>query len=396
MKRLPATSPHTASARQAPASRLPHEPPMAERRDHHQPGALLTPLVREAYDQLATMVAIVQTDGACLLVNSALENAVRQSRRRLEGHAVFDWFIDAAPLREALGRVAEGLVIVSRFEATLRCHLPGLFELPVHVIASPHGPTGATAQVMLEMLELEQQARLDREERADRVVREHKELLRNLAHEVKNPLGGIRGAAQLLGMEPARQDVRAYTNVIIHEVDRLQSLVDRLLAPHQHAPVLAAVNIHEICEHVCALVLAEFPQGLRMERDYDVSLPEFDGDRERLIQALLNVVRNAAQALAGRIMAGDARIVLRTRIARQVTLGGKLCRLALQVQVEDNGPGVPEALRGRIFQPLVSGRADGSGLGLTLAQAFVQQHGGTIAGDSTPAGARFEMMIPLA
>jgi len=223
----------------------------------------------------------------------------------------------------------------------------------------------------------------------------HKELIRNLAHEIKNPLGGIRGAAQLLQMELANPELAEYTEVIIHEADRLQSLVDRLLAPHRHPHEVGDVNIHEICERVRSLVLAEHPQGLAVLRDYDISIPEFRGDRAQLLQALLNIVQNAAQALAPRIAAGDARITLRTRVARQVTFGRQRYRLALELHVIDNGPGVPEAIRERIFYPLVTGRDGGSGLGLTLAQTFVQQHQGLIDCESEPGRTDFRILIPL-
>jgi two-component system nitrogen regulation sensor histidine kinase GlnL len=226
-------------------------------------------------------------------------------------------------------------------------------------------------------------------------VQANKELVRNLAHEIKNPLGGIRGAAQLLAMEIHSPELTEYTNVIIHEADRLQALVDRLLAPHRRPQVVGDVNIHEVCERVRSVMLAEFPRGLVVLRDYDTSIPEFRGDREQLIQAVLNITRNAAQALAERIAAGDARIVLRTRIARQATIGRQRFRLALELHVEDNGPGVPEEIRELIFQPLVSGREGGSGLGLTLAQTFVQQHQGTIECESVPGRTVFKLLIPL-
>ena len=358
--------------------------------------AAFGPKVQEAYDRLATLVALVDADGACLMVNTALENALHQSRRRLAGSSAFDWFSDPAPLQEALRRVAGQTVMVSRLQASLRCHPLELSDLPVHVSVSLAVGDGAHTAVLLEMTETEQQARLDREERANGLVKAHKELLRNLAHEVKNPLGGIRGAAQLLALDAGSHEVTEYTDVIIHEVDRLQTLVDRLLVPHQGAPARAPLNIHEVCERVRTLVLAEFPRGLEIRRDYDTSLPSLLGDRERLIQALLNIVRNAAQALAQRIAQGDACIVLRTRIARQATLGGQRYRLALRVEVEDNGPGVPPPLRERIFQPLVTGREGGSGLGLTLAQTFVQQHGGIIECDSLPGETRFTLLLPLA
>ena len=221
------------------------------------------------------------------------------------------------------------------------------------------------------------------------------EVARRLAHEIKNPLGGIRGAAQLLEMEIDSRELREYTQVIIREADRLQQLVDRLLAPHRRPQVVGDVNIHEVCERVRALIAAEFPRGLAVRRDYDISIPDFRGDREQLIQALLNIVHNAAQALGQRIAQGDAEIVLRTRVARQITIGKQRCRLALDLHVIDIGPGVPEAIKDRVFDPLVSGREGGSGLGLTLAQTFVQQHHGVIELDSRPGRTDFRILIPL-
>ena len=171
--------------------------------------------------------------------------------------------------------------------------------------------------------------------------------------------------------------------------------MDRLLAPHRNPHVVGDVNIHEVCERVRSLVLVEHPRGLEVLRDYDTSIPEFRGDREQLIQAVLNVVQNAAQALVDRIVDGDARITLRTRVARQMTIGKHRTRLALELHIEDNGPGVPESLRERIFHPLVSGREGGSGLGLTLAQTFVQQHHGTITCNSVPGRTIFTILLPL-
>ena len=223
----------------------------------------------------------------------------------------------------------------------------------------------------------------------------NKELIRNLAHEIKNPLGGIRGSAQLLEMELNDKELTEYTQVIIHEADRLQTLVDRLLAPHRRPHVVGDVNIHEVCERVRALILAEFPRGLRVVRDYDISIPEFRGDREQLIQAVLNIAHNAAQALGERIAAGDGQIILRTRVGRQVTFGKQRYRLALELHVIDNGPGVPDSIKDRIFFPLVSGRDGGSGLGLTLAQTFVQQHHGLIECESEPGQTDFKILIPL-
>ena len=371
----------------------------------------------DAFDQLATMVAIARSDGHCLLANSTLENAVAVSRRALLRGNVLDWFIDPLPMRETLLALQRNEVTSGRFEAQLkRAPLGSSEPLLVRVSASQ---MDTDDWVLLEIVEIEQQTRQDREERALDLAQANKELLRNLAHEIKNPLGGIRGAAQLLEMElnsrptglarlrsaalPATKPKRTaatrglteYTQVIIHEADRLQALVDRLLAPHRNPHVVGDVNIHEVCERVRLLISAEYPRGLEVQRDYDTSIPEFRGDREQLIQAVLNIVRNATEALSEQIAAGSARLVLRTRIARQLTIGKQRFRLALELHIQDNGPGVPESIAERIFHPLVSGRDGGSGLGLTLAQTFVQQHQGTIEFDSVPGRTNFKILIPL-
>jgi len=351
----------------------------------------------DAFDMLATMVAVVRPDGECLFANAAFENVMGQSRRVVQRSNLFDWFSDASRLSDTVGGVARNAYSSSRFDALLRrVGRPHEDQLPVHVIVSQ---MDNDQQVLVELIESAQQTRQDREERTLDQVQATKELTRNLAHEIKNPLGGIRGAAQLLAMElPASEygpELTEYTQVIIHEVDRLQSLVDRLLAPHRHAQVVGDVNIHEVCERVRSVILAEYPRGLTVERDYDASLPDFRGDREQLIQAVLNIVQNAAQALQYRIADGDALITLRTRVARQVTLGKQRWRLALELHVEDNGPGVPADIHDRIFYPLVSGRDGGSGLGLTLSQTIVQQHQGMIDCESEAGRTDFRITLPL-
>jgi two-component system nitrogen regulation sensor histidine kinase GlnL len=359
----------------------------------------------ETFDMLATMVAVVRPDGECLFANAAFENVMRLSRRAVERSNLYDWFVDAGRLSDTVTGVARNAYSSSRFDALLRrSNQPQEVPLPVHVIVSQ---IDGEEQVLVELIENAQQTRQDREERTLDQVQATKELTRNLAHEIKNPLGGIRGAAQLLALElqpdtvgpELAAELAEYTEVIIHEVDRLQSLVDRLLAPHRHAQVVGDVNIHEICERVRQLILVEYPRGLMIKRDYDISLPGFRGDREQLIQAVLNIVQNAAQALQPRIAQADpespACIFLRTRVARQVTVGKQRWRLALELHVEDNGPGVPADIRDRIFYPLVSGRDGGSGLGLTLAQTIAQQHQGMLDVESEPGRTDFRLTLPL-
>ena len=220
----------------------------------------------------------------------------------------------------------------------------------------------------------------------------NRELIRNLAHEIKNPLGGIRGAAQLLDRELERPALHEYTQVIMKEAYRLQSLMDRLLTPHR-LPQPGQLNLHEVLERVRSLILAEHPRGIVFRRDYDTSLPLLKGDKEQLIQAVLNIVRNAAQAIMGG--GGTGEILLRTRAVRQVTLARRRYRIALAVEITDTGPGIPPELQERIFHPLVSGREGGSGLGLTLAQTFVTQHRGIIHFESAPGNTTFTILLPV-
>ena len=343
-----------------------------------------------AFDLLATLVAVVRIDGNIIFANSELEDALGTSQRMLMGEDLSSYLTVPGLLLNALKGVGDNEVGALRFDAWLK--RTNRDVLPVHVIVSQ---TGDPCELVVELLPIEQQARQEREERLLDQSQANKELIRNLAHEIKNPLGGIRGAAQLLEMEIDSKELTEYTRVIIHEADRLQTLVDRLLAPHRRPHVVGDVNIHEVCERVRSLILAEFPKGLRVVRDYDTSIPEFRGDREQLIQAVLNIAHNASSALAPRINEGDALLTLQTRIARQVTIGKQRYKLALELHVIDNGPGVPDSIKERIFFPLVSGRDGGSGLGLTLAQTFVQQHQGLIECDSEPGKTDFKILIPL-
>ncbi|MBY0453489.1 MAG: PAS domain-containing sensor histidine kinase [Burkholderiaceae bacterium] len=358
--------------------------------NEHTPPAQQTAARFQSLDFLSLLVAVLRADGAVLFANAALETTLGLSRRTLEGVHFAQFLTAPALLQNALEGARSQDFTALRFEASLK----RVHQEPVHVHVSV-AAADLPGEVWVELWPLEQQARQDREERLREQAQAHKELIRNLAHEIKNPLGGIRGAAQLLEMELESPDLTEYTQVIIHEADRLQSLVDRLLAPHRHPYLVGDVNIHEVCERVRSLIQVEYPQGLRVEQDYDISIPEFRGDRAQLIQAVLNVVQNAAQALSARIAQGDARITLRTRVARQVTVGRERYKLALELHVIDNGPGVPDAIRERIFYPLVSGRDGGSGLGLTLAQTFIQRHHGTIECDSAPGRTDFRILIPL-
>jgi two-component system nitrogen regulation sensor histidine kinase GlnL len=259
----------------------------------------------------------------------------------------------------------------------------GQEPLPLSCMVTRIDGTGLA--LLAELRPISEQLRLAREERIVAGEQANRELIRNLAHEIKNPLGGLRGSAQLLERELGQPELKEYTQVIIQEADRLQALMDRMLTPHR-APRIEPMSVHEVLERVRSLVKAEF--GIVIERDYDPSLPDLVGDREQLIQAVLNIARNAAQA-------GSNSILFRTRATRQTTILRQRHRLALELQVIDDGPGVPEEIQDRIFNPLVSGREGGTGLGLSLAQTFVQYHQGVIEFESRPGRTTFRILLPL-
>lgn len=245
-------------------------------------------------------------------------------------------------------------------------------------------------RILVELQQVGQHLRIQNEERLLHQNRASADLLRGLAHEIKNPLGGLRGAAQLLEGELGDPALKEYTDVIIGEADRLQSLLDQMLGPNR-PPQMEEINIHEVLERVRTLVLAEATQGaLVIQRDYDPSIPSFPADRDLMIQALLNIVKNAAQSLSN-----HGEIKLRTRVRRQVTIGNQRHRLVCSLEIEDNGPGISDELRSTIFLPMVTGRADGTGLGLSIAQSIVQRQGGVIECASKSGETIFTLLIPL-
>lgn len=242
--------------------------------------------------------------------------------------------------------------------------------------------------LLVQVQQLDRHLRISMEEQLLTQQNAARMLLRGLAHEIKNPLGGLRGAAQLLDQE-LPEEQREYTKIIIDESDRLQSLLDRMLAPSK-PPRKSLLNIHQVLERVRQLVQVEAPAGVNIMRDYDPSIPGVYGDSDQLIQAILNIVRNAAQAV-GR----QGNICIKTRIHRQVTLGYKQHPLVVRIDTIDDGPGIKPELLGQIFYPMVSGRADGTGLGLSVAQSLISQHGGLVECASAPGNTVFSIYLPL-
>jgi len=299
-------------------------------------------------------------------MNPAAEALFEVSARHARGRKLPELFLDGDAIADCARQALE------------KEHTVSAYELPV--VLAPH----RSINVDLTVTPL----RRDREEqRADRHAA-GREMLRGLAHEIKNPLGGLRGAAQLLDDELKDRELREYTRIIIHEADRLRNLVDRIMGSYR--PIEPRVlNIHEVLEHVRKLVQAEMREGLTISRDYDPSLPAVDGDREQLIQVVLNIVRNAVEALEGR---GEIR--LRTRVVGARYIGRQWHQHVLSVDIEDNGPGIPEDLQERVFYPMITTRAGGNGLGLSIAQDVIHRHGGTIELESRPGHTRFSLLLP--
>jgi two-component system nitrogen regulation sensor histidine kinase GlnL len=328
--------------------------------------------------------AILVTDPECRIMYA---NPAAQTMFALRDDAAFTLaacFGPASPLVQAVLTAENEQATITEHELLIETAHGEMF---VSLTASPLDLPGTS--VIVECRQIDSQRRIANEERVQAQQQANRELIRNLAHEIKNPLGGIHGAAQLLAHELPEPRLREYTQVIVEESQRLQGLLDRLLTPHR-LPKLTELNIHEVLERVRSLMLAEVPNGLAVKRDYDLSLPTLIGDREQLIQSVLNITRNAVQA-----MSGVGVVLFRTRISRQVTLNRKRFPLAIRIEIIDNGPGIPESLRDTLFYPLVSGRPGGIGIGLHLAHTFVVQHQGTIEFESRPGQTSFTILLPL-
>ncbi len=332
-------------------------------------------------DLLATAVVALDDAFVVRYANPAAENLFDTGAKSLIGQPFLALFSERAELERALDEARVTHWDYSAQNVTFS--RLGRDPLPLSCVVTRIDAAGLA--LLAELRPIEEQLRQAREERLVSGQQSNRELIRNLAHEIKNPLGGLRGSAQLLERELDKPELREYTQVIIKEADRLQGLMDRMLTPHR-APRVEPVSIHEVLERVRSLVEAEF--SLEILRDYDPSLPEIVGDREQLIQAVLNVARNAAQA-------GSKTITFCTRSVRQMTILRHRHKLALELQVIDDGPGIPEGIQDRIFDPLVSGREGGSGLGLSLTQTFVQYHQGVVEFESRPGRTIFRILLPL-
>lgn len=351
-------------------------------------------LHRMLLDNLNTAVLLLDGDMLIDYINPAAEALLQTSNLKLRGTAANELFVDSGLSLQTLHDTLQtGHPHIRRHE---HLRLPTSESSQVDYTVTPVDIT-TSRMLLMEMQPIDRFLKINREEALLSVHHTSKSLIRGLAHEIKNPLGGIRGAAQLLGQEIIDSGMGGETQelcqIITTETDRLRNLVDRLLGPN-HLPRLAPINMHEVTEHVSALIEAEVQGKLVFVRDYDPSIPEIKGDREQLIQAVLNVVRNAMQALLDSDQSSP-KIILKTRIQRSFTIAGVHHKVVCKLEIIDNGPGVSENIKERIFFPMISGRSEGSGLGLTIAQTAINGHQGIIECESEPGNTSFALYLPI-
>ncbi|MGB0723174.1 MAG: nitrogen regulation protein NR(II) [Gammaproteobacteria bacterium] len=356
-----------------------------------------TVLERRVLENMSTGVLLFDASLKLRWVNTAGEMLLKISRRQV-GRATAHSLFSADP--NIVACLTKALLHNHSFaerENSLRT-VTGE-TITVDCIATPLTDADGETSLVVEFQQVDRHLRISREEELINLEAASRTLIRGLAHEIKNPLGGLRGAAQLLERELPDPALCEYTQVIIDEADRLQNLVNRMLGPNSQ-PRFQSLNIHEVLERVRTLVEVETGEHIRIERDYDPSLPEVVADMDMLIQAVLNLVRNAVQALgesAGPSGEGGeaGHVLLRTRSHRQFTIGNQVHRVVLRIDVVDNGPGVPEELRGRLFYPMITGREGGTGLGLSMAQTLINHHRGLIEYASRPGHTVFTIYLPL-
>ncbi|WP_368869977.1 nitrogen regulation protein NR(II) [Providencia vermicola] len=341
------------------------------------------PAPEHILNSLLNSVLIVDYDLVIHYANHAALQILAQSQRKIYGTPL-PVLCSYCSLNDELmlNSLKEGHSFTDN-EVTL------VFNNHSHVMALSAQPFSSQF-ILLELYQLDSQRRLSQEQVQNAQQLAARELIRGLAHEIKNPLGGLRGAAQLLSKALPDPQLNEYTQVIIEQADRLRALVDRLLGPQDPGPKTQQ-SIHHSAENIVRLVSLEKPDNITLVRDYDPSLPDLEYYPDQIEQVLLNIIRNALQALSET----GGTITLRTRTAFQVMLQGERYRLAARIDIEDNGPGIPLAIQDTLFYPMVSGRLGGTGLGLSIVHSLVDQHAGKIEFTSWPGHTEFSIYLPI-
>lgn len=344
-------------------------------------------MYKRLFDHITTAILLFDSELKLSYINTAGEIMLADSARHLIGHSACQLFKQSNPsvltnLQQCLS-MAEPLVE----HATLLNRLGQ--SMVVNLCATPLLELDKVQEVLVELQTIDNHLRISKDEHLLSQQNAARLLIRGLAHEIKNPLGGLRGAAQLLDLELTAPELKEYTQIIMAESDRLQGLIDKMLGPNK-LPNKTTINIHEVLERVRNVVLAEAVGNINVQCDYDPSIPDIYADKDQMIQALLNIVRNAVQATEGK-----GKIILKTRIHRHINIGRKRYKLAVRCDVIDNGIGIEPDMMKQIFYPMVTGRADGTGLGLSIAQALISQHQGLIECSSDAGQTVFSIFLPI-
>ncbi len=336
---------------------------------------------------LSVATLLFDTRFSLIFINPAGELLLGISARHLLGQHFSELIQLETPIMPALEEALHSHHPFTRHEMTLS--MAHGEEMVVDFTVIPLIEADEEPELLLELTPINSLLRIAREENRQAQQMATREMLRGLAHEIKNPLGGLRGAAQLLEKQLNTEDLKEYTQVIISEADRLKNLLNRMLGPNT-LPVKTAINIHEVLERVRNLVCVEVDERITVQRDYDPSIPDVEADMDQLVQALLNIIRNACQALVDR-----GTVILCTRVERKFTIGQNRHNLVARIDIIDNGPGISDEMKEKIFFPMVTGRANGSGLGLSIAQSLIEQHGGVIECRSEPGQTIFSILLPI-
>jgi two-component system nitrogen regulation sensor histidine kinase GlnL len=344
---------------------------------------------RQLLDSLTNAVMLLDKSLAIIYANTAAESLISISSQQMVNRHLSDCFYESGTALKQIEDALQENTQYTKRKASWCLHTNERITVDYTVT-----PFGNNQQILIEIQPLDRLLRISREEALLASQETTKNLVRGVAHEVKNPLGGIRGAAQLLEQELPSDELKEYTNIIIAETDRLRNLVDRMLGPLQSIAD-KPVNIHQVLEHVLAIIKAEVGERISLTRHYDPSIPELLGDNDMLIQAVLNILRNSVQALIEHTSNSSPTITIHTRVHRQFTIGRKHYPLVANIDIEDNGPGIPQDIIDDIFYPMISGRAEGTGLGLSISQQLITQHKGLIECRCDAGKTIFSIYIPL-
>ncbi|MCW9025612.1 MAG: nitrogen regulation protein NR(II) [Gammaproteobacteria bacterium] len=344
-------------------------------------------IIERVLDGVTAATLLFDASYKLIFINQSGEQLFGASVRHLLGMSLTDMIQHETPLLPAMEEAMASGHPVTRHEISVS--LNHTHDACIDLTAIPMNEPDEEPALLIEITPINRLLRIARDEIMQVQQNASRDIMRGLAHEIKNPLGGLRGAAQLLEKQLASEELKEYTGVIIREADRLQTLLNRILGPNR-IPEKRLVNIHEVLERVRSLVSVEVGEGIKLTRDYDPSIPEVTADPDQLVQALLNIIRNACQALNGN---GDVK--LQTRVKRKFNIGQSSHNLVARINIEDSGPGISEEIIDKIFFPMVTGRAEGTGLGLSISQSLIEQHGGLIECNSEPGHTVFSIFLPI-